>query len=92
MTNALLIIAVVLLLFLCGCMVLNTRYTYLLLQEEPEEQPEETIEAFVTSSNPAFTNENMAGQQESSIIVPKTPQRLAWEEDQELRKINMKPR
>jgi hypothetical protein len=49
-------------------------------------------EPFVTRTNPAFTNENMPGQEGSSIVTPKSPQLVDWEEQEELRKMNLRPR
>lgn len=49
-------------------------------------------EPFVTSTNPALTNEAAAGSEDDSIIVnPKSPQLIAWEEEEAVRKINLKP-
>lgn len=47
-------------------------------------------EAFVTKTNPAFGNENAIGQGESIIVTPKSPQLIEWEEQEELRKLNLR--
>jgi hypothetical protein len=50
------------------------------------------VEPFVTSSNPALSNEFTAGNDDESVIVnPKSPQLVAWEEEQAVNKINLKP-
>lgn len=51
---------------------------------EPKTQP------FVASSNPGFVNEQAAGNEDESVIVnPKTPALIAWEEEQQINKMNM---
>jgi len=54
-----------------------------------ESRAEQPTEPHVTRGR-AFTNENMPGQENSSIVVPKTPQQIAWEEQEELRKLNLR--
>lgn len=46
--------------------------------------------AFVTRTDPAFANENMVGQGDSVIVTPKSPQLVEWEEQEELRKLNLR--
>lgn len=47
-------------------------------------------EPFVTSSAPELTNELAAGNSATSVIVtPKSPALIAWEESQEIAKMNM---
>jgi hypothetical protein len=54
----------------------------------------EPIESFVSSPRPDLMNEQAAGNADDSVIItPKTPQLVAWEEEQQLQKMNMgKPR
>lgn len=47
------------------------------------------ITPFITKSAPEFTNEPITGQNDSVIVVPKSPQRIEWEEQEELRKMNL---
>lgn len=63
-----------------------------LLEAIKNERNTKEPEAFVTRTDRAFTNENAGDQENSSIVVPKTPQLVAWEEQEELRKMNLKPR
>lgn len=58
----------------------------------PSTQPTTDMKPFVTPTNPAFVNESKIGQGDSVIVEPKSPQRVAWEEQEQLRKLNIKPR
>lgn len=53
---------------------------------EPEETP------YVTHTHPKFTNPNKVSQDDSVIVTPKSPQLVQWEEEEELRKLNLRPR
>ena len=48
--------------------------------------------AGVTRAAPEFTNPRAASDDDSAIVEPKTPQRIAFEEEQELRKMNLGPK
>lgn len=47
------------------------------------------LDAFITSSNPDLINTNMAGQGESVIVMPKSPQLVEFEEQETIRKMNL---
>lgn len=50
-------------------------------------------EPFITSTHPSLVSEDAAGQADDSVIVnPKTPQRVEWEEQEELRKMQFGPK
>jgi hypothetical protein len=49
---------------------------------------EETVEPFVTNSDPRFAREDQIGSPDSSVILPKSPQLIEWEETQEIEKLN----
>lgn len=59
------------------------RYTAIIKEKPP------TVKPFVTPTNRAFTNENKVGQGDSAIVTPKTPQLIDFEEQEELRKMNL---
>lgn len=48
-----------------------------------------TITPQITYTHPDLTNPNMAGQGDSVIVEPKSPQLIQWEEEEELRKLNL---
>lgn len=68
-------------------------YLHLILQEvkKPSDKTElsEEPEPFVTRTSPEFTNPNMAGQDDSAIVIPKSPQLIEFEESEALRKMNL---
>lgn len=47
---------------------------------------------YVTPTHPDLTNPNAVNQEGSVIVEPKSPQRVAWEEEEQVRKLNLKPR
>jgi len=51
--------------------------------KDPEPTP------FVTHTERGFVNENTPLRDDSAIVLPKTPQRLEFEEQEELRKMNL---
>lgn len=55
-----------------------------------EKKPE--IKPTVTRTSPGFINDNHALKEESAIVEPKTPQQIAWEEQEELRKMQFDKR
>lgn len=55
-----------------------------------EKKKPQAPQPFITPTHPSFTNENMVGQENSNIVIPKTPQQVQWEEEEELRKLNLK--
>lgn len=57
----------------------------------PKQETETYIDAFVTPTNPAFVREEIAGHGDSVIVTPKSPQLIEWEENEQLRKLNLKP-
>lgn len=60
---------------------------------QPKEKKAETIDPMVTRSDPGFVKEITIGQaDDSAIVMPKTPQRIEFEESEELRKMNLGPR
>lgn len=88
MTSLLLGVAILLLLFACWRLNQMTYFLNDLVGRPPKKQEE----AYITPTNPAFTNENKVGQGDSVIITPKSPQLLEFEEQEELRKMNLRPR
>ncbi len=60
---------------------------------QPKEEEKATTESMVTRTDPSFVREDTIGQADnSSIVMPKTPQRIEFEESEELRKMNLRPR
>ena len=59
------------------------------LYERQKSQPEPEPEAYVTRGDRRFVKEHLINQPESAVVTPKTPQRIAWEEEEELRKMNL---
>lgn len=57
-----------------------------------EPKPKSTGQPMVTSANPILTNPNAINQEDSMIVEPKSPQLVQWEEEEQLRKLNIKPR
>lgn len=55
-------------------------------------ESKEAVKPTVTYTAPALTNENAATLENSAIVEPKSPQLVAWEEEQAVRKLNLKPR
>lgn len=66
------------------------RRAYLMLTHLMSKQSKPNTPA-VTRTNRAFVNENRPLSQDSAIVIPKTPQLLEFEEQEELRKMNLKP-
>lgn len=60
------------------------------LLRKPE--PKQSVTPMVTPTNPLFVNQNAVGQGDSVIVEPKSPALVQWEEEEELRKLNLKPR
>lgn len=89
MINILLCFLLLLVIFLAVCQLLSTRYLYLLVKQPVEKKKVAPPQAYVTPSDPSFVQESTVGQEGSSIVIPKTPQRIEWEEKEELRKLNL---
>jgi hypothetical protein len=51
-----------------------------------------SIEPQITRTHPDLTNTNAIGQGDSVIVEPKSPQLVQWEEEEQVRKLNLKPR
>lgn len=83
------------LLFLAVWIISQAISTYVIVrhlrQLGTKQSTEKPIEAFVTPTNPAFIREDLTGQGDSIIVTPKSPQLIEWEENEKLRKMNLRP-
>lgn len=89
MTDIVIILILISIWVLCFMSLLTLK---VLGKLQPEEEPVMKITPMVTPTNPAFTNENTVGQGDSVIVESKSPQRIEWEEQEQLRKINLQPK
>lgn len=77
---------------ICGVIYCLVKLTAI-VRNAPEEVQAQEVKPGVTSANPAFVTDYEQPPEASAIIMPKSPQLVEWEEEQELLKMNMgKPR
>lgn len=86
MTNLLIIVFGVSNLFSQWYFLRPIRYAWLQTQI-PKPEPL----TYVSPTHPDLVNPNTVNQEGSVIVEPKSPQLVAWEEQEELRKLNLKP-
>ena len=91
MINNLLVISIISIPILLIALLILGYFTWKAIREItlPEKAIEELTKPFVTPTNPAFVNENQSTHEDSFIITPKSPQLVDWEENEQLRKMNI---
>jgi hypothetical protein len=75
-------------------LLLSLALAFLMFRKNPEPQEKivTKITPFVTPTHPDLINPSVVSQNDSVIVEPKSPQLVAWEEEEAVRKLNLKPR